>query len=171
MKKLIVFIASAFLTMGFSSVYAAEYEITVIPDETTSGDMQLVADFASTAADGAVVSKSMRRVAMAAVGEVTLSAEGRVDGYDNLTMDDGSTTALVGGDLVKAEVPVRGNCTDADSVCVVISFDQFPSAGCMKSRAPADTGNGCLRPTALSVKINGVVVASTRIPPNRMIRR
>ncbi len=83
-----------------TTVRAADYDITVCVDETTAGDLAMVESFMSNAADGATVSRSLRRVAMAAVGEVCLALNARVDSYGSLTLDDGGVIALAEGDFV-----------------------------------------------------------------------
>jgi hypothetical protein len=103
MKKLIGVILGSLMVFAFAlntTVQAAEYDITVCTDETTAGDLAMVESFVENAAEGAQVSRSLRRVAMAAVGELGLALKARVDSYGSLTLDDGGVIALAEGDLV-----------------------------------------------------------------------
>jgi hypothetical protein len=114
MKKLIGVILGCLMVFALSTtVQAAEYEITVCTDETTAGDLAMLEGFMENAAEDATVSKALRRVAMAAVGEVSLAINTRVDSYGSLTLDDGGVIALAEGD----SVAVGGrDCTDAEVV-------------------------------------------------------
>ncbi len=111
MKKLIGIILGSLMIFALNTtvLQAAEYEITVCVDDTTAGDVAMVEDFMNSAADGAKASKSLRRVAMAAVGEIDLALNARVDSYGSLILDDGGLIGLVEGD----SVTVRGeDCTN-----------------------------------------------------------
>ena len=105
---------AVFLILGLCAVAEAQttHSITVDVDETTAGDLSLIADFMSYAAPGSEVSKSLRRIVMAAVGEITLATNARIDGVGVLTLDDGSIVALGEGDTIQAKP-----CTPGDDSC------------------------------------------------------
>ena len=141
MKKLIGVILCGLMVFALNTtVQAAEYEITVCTDETTAGDLALLEGFMGNAADGATASKALRRVAMAAVGEVCLALNARVDSYGSLTLDDGGVIALYEGDSVAAG---GRDCEDVVAETrtgsVRISFEVFtsPSGGPPKCQ-PSD---------------------------------
>ncbi len=165
MKKLIGVILGSLMVFALNTtVQAAEYDITVCCDETTAGDLAMLEGFMDNAAEGATVSRSLRRVAMAAVGEIGLTLNARVDSSGGLTLDDGGVIALAEGD----SVAVGGrDCADAEVV--------------------AETGRGTL--TILFGVINGglkclptqitwcvyegtaVECSTMAIPPNTVGRR
>ena len=90
----------------------ATHSIIVPVDEVTAGDAALIADFLTHAADGAEVSKSLRRILMAALGEVTLETNARIDGtLGLLILDDGSVAALVVGDSIAVTPAKAGDPT------------------------------------------------------------
>ncbi len=106
MKKLIGVILGSLMVFALNTtVQAAEYNITVEVDEITAGDIAMVEDFLNSAAEGATVSRSLRRVVMAAVGEIDLALNARVDSYGSLTLDDGGVVALADGDSVTVGKP------------------------------------------------------------------
>ena len=99
---------------------AGDYAITVTTDETTRGDLQMVGSFMEAAANGAAVSKSLRRIGMAAVGELGLALQGRTDGNGNLQLDDGSLATLSADDTVS--VQSGGDC---GGTCPLVVFDDI----------------------------------------------
>jgi hypothetical protein len=80
---------------------AAEYEITVDMDETTSGDFEMVETFLDAANDDSVPSKSLRRVLMGGTGELASAADARFDASGNLMLDDGSLVQFLDEDVLK----------------------------------------------------------------------
>jgi hypothetical protein len=80
------------------------YTITVPVDATTAGDLAIIRDFYTFALPDTEVSQSLRRIFMAAVGEMTVATDARIapDGL-TLTLDDGSVVGLQEGDTIAAQ--------------------------------------------------------------------
>ena len=95
---LVVLLAPATFTLAQAEMYS----ITVMADDTTDGDLALIETFLATATDGDLISQSLRRILMAAVGEIWVLVDGRTDGYGNLTLDDGTVQPLGDGDVIGA---------------------------------------------------------------------
>src|SRR2546427_12308223 len=95
---LVVLLAPATFTLAQAEMYS----ITVMADETTDGDLALIETFLATATDGDLISQSLRRILMAAVGEIWMLVDGRTDAYGNLTLDDGTVQPLGDGDVIGA---------------------------------------------------------------------
>src|SRR3989442_13011116 len=95
---LVVLLAPATFTLAQAEMYS----ITVMADDTTDGDLALIETFLATATDGDPISQSLRRILMAAVGEIWMLVDGRTDGYGNLTLDDGTVQPLGDGDVIGA---------------------------------------------------------------------
>lgn len=87
----------------FTLAQAETYSITVATDETTDGDLSLIETFLATANDGDLISQSLRRIIMAAAGEIWLLVDGRTDAFGNLTLDDGTVQPLANGDVIAAK--------------------------------------------------------------------
>ena len=167
MKKLIGVILGSLMVFALNAtvLQAAEYEITVCVDETTAGDLSMVEGFMNSAADGAKVSKSLRRVAMAAVGELGLALKARVDSYGSLTLDDGGVVSLYDGDTVITGTipcdPIRAG--NPSQTLVTIKFKASTTGG----------GNTVCRPTHLRIEravdpYTLKVIVSMDIPPSRV---
>src|SRR5256712_11860813 len=92
----------------FTLAQAEMYSITVMADETTDGDLALIETFLATATDGDLISQSLRRIIMAAVGEIWMLVDGRTDANGNLTLDDGTVQPLADGDVVGAARKKKG---------------------------------------------------------------
>ena len=89
------------MAIGFAAqARAEEIKITVEVDETTAGDLELIQTAVTALADGAEVSKSLRRTTMAVVGEFQLLLGKRIDDSGYLTLDDGSKVGLREGDTI-----------------------------------------------------------------------
>ena len=109
-KTLIKGILTLSVVFGLSiQAQASDFKITVDSDDSTNGDLEIIEGAADTAVEGDAVSKSLRRVAMAAVGELTLLLQNRIDDLGNLTLDDGSVVALLDGDTISLSERRRGN--------------------------------------------------------------
>ncbi|MEE9583855.1 MAG: hypothetical protein V3W51_00085 [Candidatus Brocadiales bacterium] len=162
MKKLIEVILCGLMVFALNTtVQAAEYEITVCTDETTAGDLAMLEGFMGNAADGATASKALRRVAMAAVGEVCLALNARVDSSGGLTLDDGGLIALYEGDSVAAG---GRDCeglvaeTGRGSVKILFKFATNPGGGPSKCLPWAiercvDGGTNCTLMPLLGMKV------------------
>jgi len=83
---LVVLLAPATFTLA----QAETYFITVPVDETTDGDLSLIETFTASANDGDLISQSLRRIIMGAVGEIWMLVDARTDANGNLTLDDGT---------------------------------------------------------------------------------
>jgi hypothetical protein len=110
------------LAFGFpSSAQEAQsrtYYISVEVDETTDGDFSIVESALAGASEGAEISKSLRRVIMGVLGEVSVAVDSRIDENSILTLDDGSTVALLDGDAVQVISRKRpGAIIKFDIVC------------------------------------------------------
>jgi hypothetical protein len=82
----------------------APHLITVPVDETTIGDVAIISDFFQFSPAGTEVSQSLRRIFMAAIGEMTLATVARITPETaTLTLDDGSVVALQEGDTIQAQ--------------------------------------------------------------------
>src|SRR5256885_8040507 len=114
---LVVLLAPATFTLAQAEMYS----ITVMADETTDGDLALIETFLATATDGDLISQSLRRILMAAVGEIWMLVDGRTDGYGNLTLDDGTVQDR--------------KSTRLNSSHLVISYAVF----CLKKKKRAET--------------------------------
>jgi hypothetical protein len=101
---LVVLLAPATFTLA----QAETYFITVAADETTDGDLSLIETFLASANDGDLISQSLRRIIMAAVGEIWMLVDGRTDANGNLTLDDGTVQPLADGDVVGAARKKKG---------------------------------------------------------------
>lgn len=84
------------LAVALATVVEAgsSYSITVKLDETTQGDLDLVAATLESTAPGSEVQRSLRRLTTSAAGELALLAGQRHDASGNLTLDNGSIVSL-----------------------------------------------------------------------------
>lgn len=105
MKRRIInkLLAYALLSGIAGQVVAQEYSIAVPVDETTAADLAVIENFLTNAEDGAPISTTLRRIAMAAVGELSILADNRIDDTGNLTLDDGSIVNLIDEDIVSVK--------------------------------------------------------------------
>jgi len=83
------------------------HDISVDVDDATTGDVQLIEDSLSGAADGAAVPRSLRGIIMGSLGEVLPAVNARIDENDMLTLDDGSTVALLDDDTISVRIKKR----------------------------------------------------------------
>lgn len=93
-------ILAMLLPFGGTAI-AAEYEITVDMDETTGGDMEMVETFLETGDDESVPSRSLRRVLMGGVGELSAVTDSRFDENGFLMLDDESLVEFFDEDVLK----------------------------------------------------------------------
>lgn len=151
----------AFLTMvalfgllppaTFTLAQAETYSITVPTDETTDGDLSLIETFLATANDGDLISQSLRRLIMAAVGEFWLLVDGRTDASSNLTLDDGTVQPLADGDVIAAKKKFGG---------ALVIFTCSP---------PQPTAGPCRgRPVAISVCNPSVKCRTVELPGGKV---
>ena len=98
-------VCAGVLAVSASAAYAQSAHVISVPvDSTTAGDLALISDFLTFAPAGAPVSQSLRRIVMAAVGEMTLATAARIDSATTtLTLDDGTVVPLQQGDTVQAQ--------------------------------------------------------------------
>jgi len=119
---LVVLLAPATFTLAQAEMYS----ITVMADETTDGDLALIETFLATATDGDLISQSLRRILMAAVGEIWMLVDGRTDGYGNLTLDDGTVQPLGDGDVIGAARKKKKKAQGGAEVIFVCGGSQQP---------------------------------------------
>ena len=106
MRGFLVVILTSLLVFALSPpAEAVDYIITVSVDETTEGDIGMIETFLGSATEGSKVSKSLRRVTMAAVGELTLLLRTRLDDFGCLILDDGTIICLTQGDTITVQSP------------------------------------------------------------------
>ena len=99
----LVFVGVLAVIPSVSYAQGAQHVISVPVDQTTVGDLALISDFFNFAPAAAPVSQSLRRIIMAAVGEMTLATAARIaPDATTLTLDDGSVVLLQQGDTVQA---------------------------------------------------------------------
>ena len=112
MKTLIKGILTTLVVFGLCIQAQAQttHEITEDADEATIGDLDIIKGALATATAGDPVSKSLRRVVMAATGELQLLLRNRIDDFGILTLDDGSLVGLLDGDGVRLCPQARGVC-------------------------------------------------------------
>src|SRR5256884_26904 len=112
---LVVLLAPATFTLA----QAETYFITVPVDETTDGDLSLIETFTISANDGDLISQSLRRIIMGAVGEIWMLVDARTDANGNLTLDDGTVQPLRDGDVIKAKKKKKGGGGGGDGATVL----------------------------------------------------
>ena len=117
---LVVLLAPATFTLA----QAETYFITVPVDETTDGDLSLIETFTASANDGDLISQSLRRIIMAAVGEIWMLVDARTDANGNLTLDDGTVQPLGDGDVIGAARKKKGGGGGGATVLFVCSGKQ-----------------------------------------------
>jgi hypothetical protein len=122
MKKLTTGIITLLLSICGLVAQATVYEITVEVDETTAGDLDMLETFMVSADSGTQVPRSLRRITMGAVGELTLAVKARIDANGNLTLDDGTVAPLFDGDTIELMRVGPGRCGKA-----VFHRHQLPS--------------------------------------------
>jgi hypothetical protein len=134
----------------------ATHSITVKLDETTQGDLDLVAATLESTAPGAEVQRSLRRLTTSAAGELALLAGQRVDASGNLTLDSGALAALAPDDEVVASAAgepqveyVDGNGATIRAPRRRVILIPQPCAGTSCSMKPyailITTNSGCRR--------------------------
>jgi hypothetical protein len=108
MGRIFAVALAALLAAGlFTPAQAASYSITVAVDDATDGDLALIETSLAGASDGDLISQSLRRIIMAAVGETWLLVDGRIDALGNLTLDDGTAQPLADGDVIGVALKKR----------------------------------------------------------------
>ena len=112
---LVVLLAPATFTLA----QAETYFITVPVDETTDGDLSLIETFTASVNDGDLISQSLRRIIMGAVGEIWMLVDARTDANGNLTLDDGTVQPLKDGDVIKAKKKKKGGGGGGDGATVL----------------------------------------------------
>jgi hypothetical protein len=125
-------VAPSMITHAQTSPYA----VTVPVDPTTAGDLAIINDFFNFAPLGSAVSQSLRRIYMAAVGEMTLATDAAISDAATLTLNDGSTVPLQEGDTIEARAP---NGAGPIFVC---KFKDNPHRRCQPEAVCHPTGNG-----------------------------
>src|SRR3989442_5015653 len=91
---LVVLLAPATFTLAQAEMYS----ITVMADDTTDGVLALIDTFLATATDREPISQSLRRILIAAVGEISMLVDRRSGAYCYLTFDERTDQPLA--DLV-----------------------------------------------------------------------
>ena len=80
------------------------HTLSVPVDATTAGDLAIINDFFTFAPAGTAVSQSLRRIVMAAAGEMAIATDNQISTDTALlTLDDGSIVALQEGDIIQAQ--------------------------------------------------------------------
>ena len=92
------------VAVGVAVGARSSYSITVKLDETTQGDLDVVAASLENSAVGAEVQRSLRRLTTSAAGELALLAGQRVDSSGNLTLDTGAIASLAPDDQIIVSV-------------------------------------------------------------------
>ena len=83
---------------------SATHVISVPVDQTTTGDLAIISDFFNFSPPGTPVSQSLRRIFMAAIGEMTLATMARITpDAAALRLDDGSVVPLLQGDTIQTQ--------------------------------------------------------------------
>jgi hypothetical protein len=130
------------LTAATLAQAQTQYTISVVADETTQGDLAMIASSLLTAIDGQAP-RSLRKLAAGAAGELGILAQQRIDDNGVLTLDDGTPAGLIEGDSITITQgcdPTEGGCPGAKIICE-------SREGC-RGRPLAivvTTGNGCSR--------------------------
>lgn len=113
--------------------------ISVAIDEATTGDLDLLGAFLSTAPVGSQISKAQRRILMPAVEEIAVLGNARKSSAGLLAGDDGSMTVLADGSTfdvrmcaaTHACVTVKFTCPMMGNVCRPASINIYvPTGGC-----------------------------------------
>lgn len=121
----------------------AAQSITVPVDTTTAGDLAIISDFFTAAPAGTEVSQSLRRIFMAAVGEMTVATIARINSdTSTLALDDGSVVALQEGDVILAQPKGIGPIFTCE-------FKENPHRHCQPTAVCHPTGGG--KPTCMPV--------------------
>lgn len=101
MFRLLTIAAAVVMASGtFALAQTQSHSITVAVDDTTSGDLGIIETFAVSANDGDLISQALRRIIMAAVGEMWLLLQDRIGAGGYLTLDDGATQPLAAWDTI-----------------------------------------------------------------------
>ena len=152
-KKLVFFVAFAeFFSVGRSSQAQATYEISVVLDDSTAGDDDLLNAAVLAAPSGEAV-PSIRKLAAGLMLEVRLLVQQRVQNWI-LTLDDGVQVPLVEGDTIKANMKKRCTSLPCDS-----NYTGY--TGAILDPAPSP-GRGT--PTYIYIYKDGVCARSLTFP-------
>jgi hypothetical protein len=113
-------IAASLLAVG--GVQAADIDVTVEVDEATVSDAQMLEFFMNEAESGKDVPRAMRGLAMQLVGEASSALESqRIDEYEQVVLDDGSSVAMAEEDSLFASV----SAPSGNGATVRIGFEKF----------------------------------------------
>lgn len=83
------------------------HQIVVTLDDTSVGDLRILEQAFGDGFDGEEVSASVRKVAMGAIGEVSVALDARIDALGMLTRDDGTQVVLLDEDEVEVQAKGR----------------------------------------------------------------
>ena len=113
-KTLVCVVAfAALLSVGRSAQAQTTYEISVVLDDSTAADGDLLNAAVLAASSGEAV-PSIRKLAAGLMLEVRLLVQQRVQNWI-LTLDDGVQVPLVEGDSIKANMKKRCTSLECDS--------------------------------------------------------
>ena len=87
---------------------ATDYTITILPDEVTQDDLDVLGGVLNTVESSEKVHQLLRRVALAAVEETNKNLSARIDDLGFLRLDDDTTVQLYDGD----SITVKGSMND-----------------------------------------------------------
>ena len=128
-KTLVCVVAfAALLSVGRSAQAQATYEISVVLDDSTAADGDLLNAAVLAAPSGEAV-PSIRKLAAGLMLEVRLLVQQRVQNWI-LTLDDGVQVPLVEGDSIKANMKKRCTSLECDpNYTGAILCCQVPASG------------------------------------------
>ena len=118
-----------------------QYTISVSPDETTRGELEMVGHSLVTANDGEAP-RSLRKLAAGAGGELAILAHKRIDSNEVLTLDDGTPVGLIAGDAITITQRCDNSQYECDRPGAQIEWDREGHGPIL---IVVRTGNGCIR--------------------------
>ena len=130
-KTLVCVVAfAALLSVGRSAQAQTTYEISVVLDDSTAADGDLLNAAVLAASSGEAV-PSIRKLAAGLMLEVRLLVQQRVQNWI-LTLDDGVQVPLVEGDSIKANMKKRCTSLECDpnyTGAILFPPDHVPGSG------------------------------------------
>lgn len=100
MKSILKLLAFVAVIAMASAAMAADHSVNLTVDDSTNGDIGMVATSMASSASGTKVTTSLRKLAMGAFGDAENSLQQRFDSSGNLVMDDGSVVAVTQTDII-----------------------------------------------------------------------
>lgn len=147
MKRYLPAVLCAAAALAMPAAHAqSEYEISLeIVNEGVMDDLDVLAAYMDTATDGAQAGRGIRKNAGGLADEIAMLADGRLDDYGVLTLDDGSTRQLIDGDAVTLKLLKPGPIYHRARITYCYFFDNGDAAGKRKRgfhKFPAVIYNG-----------------------------